>query len=55
MRQSEKYEDFLKLYKFKIYKQWNYDEYSQDEFREGERQNFREWCKKNNVLEYEKF
>ena len=55
MRQSEKYEDFLKLYKFKIYKQWNYDEYSQEEFREGERENFREWCKKNNVLDYDKF
>lgn len=55
MHQSEKYEDFIKLYKFKIYKQWNYDEYSQERFRTSEREDFRKWCKENNVLVYEKF
>ena len=55
MRQSAKYEDFVKLYKFKTYKQWNYDEYSQENFRASERAEFREWCKENNVLVYEKF
>ena len=55
MRQSEKYEDFIKFYKFKLYKQWSYDEYSRKDFRESERIEFRKWCKENNVLEYEKF
>lgn len=55
MRQSIKYEDFVKLYKFKIYNQWNYDEYSKENFREGERAEFREWCKENHVLVYERF
>ena len=55
MRQSEKYEDFIKLYKFKLYKQWKYDEYSKEDFRESERAEFRRWCKENNVLKYEKF
>lgn len=55
MRQSEKYEDFIKLYKFKLYKQWNYAEYSRKDFRESERADFREWCKENNVSVYEKF
>lgn len=55
MRQSEKLEDFIKLYKFKTYKKWNYDEYSREYFREDEREEFRKWCKKNNVLAYSKF
>lgn len=55
MRQSEKYEDFIKLYKFKAYKQWKYDEYSKKDFRKNERAEFRKWCKENNVLVYEKF
>jgi len=55
MHQSEKYEDFVKLYKFKTYKQWNYDEYSKKYFRERERAEFRKWCKENNVFNYEKF
>lgn len=55
MRQSEKYEEFIKLYKFKLYKQWNYDEYSRKDFRESERAEFRKWCKENNVSVYEKF
>lgn len=55
MRQSEKYEDFIKLYKFKLYKQWKYDEYSQKDFRKSERAEFRKWCKENDVSVYEKF
>lgn len=55
MRQSIKYEDFIRLYKFKLYKQWNYNEYSKKYFREAERAEFREWCKKNKVLDYEEF
>lgn len=55
MRQSERYEDFIKLYKFKLYKSWNYDDYSQTNFRETERKDFRKWCRENNVLTYEKF
>lgn len=55
MRQSEKYEDFIKLYKFKLYKQWNYNEYSRKDFRESERAEFRKWCKENNVSGYERF
>ena len=55
MYQSIKYEDFLKLYKFKTYKQWNYEQYSKKDFRDCERTEFRKWCKENNVLEYEKF
>lgn len=55
MRQSEKYEDFIKLYKFKLYKQWNYFEYSKNDFRATEREEFRKWCKENNVLEYNNF
>lgn len=55
IRQSEKYEDFIKLYKFKLYKQWNYDDYSRKDFRESERAEFREWCKENNVSAYENF
>lgn len=54
-RQSDKYENFIKFYKFKLYKQWKYDEYSQRDFRESERADFRKWCKENNVLAYEKF
>lgn len=55
MRLSAKYEDFIKLYKFKTYKQWNYPEYSRNDFRESEREEFRKWCKENNVLTYHKF
>lgn len=55
MRQSIKYEDFVKLYKFKTYKEWSYDEYSQENFGESARENFIEWCKENNVLDYEYF
>lgn len=55
LRQSERYEDFVKLYKFKLYKKWEYDEYSKKDFREIERTEFRKWCKENNVLNYEKF
>lgn len=55
MRQSERYEDFIKFYKFKLYKQWKYDEYSREDFRETERAEFRKWCKENNVSVYEKF
>ena len=55
MHQSIKYEDFIKLYKFKLYKQWNYDEYSRKDFRESERAEFRRWCKENNVSCYEMF
>lgn len=55
MRQSERYEDFMKLYKFKLYKQWNYEEYSREDFRESERLEFRKWCKENNVLGYKAF
>lgn len=55
MRQSEKYEDFTKLYKFKLYKKWQYDEYSRKDFRESERADFRKWCIEYNVSEYEMF
>ena len=55
MRQSIKYEDFAKFYKFKLYKQCNYDEYSQEDFRKLQRAEFRKWCEDNNVLDYEKF
>ena len=55
LRQSEKYEDFIKLYNFKFYKQWNYDEYSGKDFRKSERAEFKKWCKENNVCSYEKF
>ena len=55
MRQSEKYEDFAKLYKFKLYKKWEYAEYSKNDFRESERIEFRKWCIENNVLGYEYF
>lgn len=56
MRQSEKYEDFIKLYNFKLYKQWNYyDDYSREDFRKTEREGFRKWCIENNVSVYEKF
>lgn len=55
MRQSEKYEDFIKLYKLKLYKQWNYSEYSRNDFRTSEREEFRKWCKENNVLDYHYF
>lgn len=55
MRQSIKSKDFVKLYKFKTYKQWNYEEYSQENFRESERTEFRKWCKENNVLGYKQF
>lgn len=55
MRQSEKYKDFVKLYNFKLYKEWSYDEYSREDFRGFERANFQKWCQENNVLVYEKF
>ena len=55
MHQSIKYEDFIKLYKFKLYKQWNYGEYSRKDFRKSERAEFRRWCKENNVSCYEMF
>lgn len=55
MLQSEKYEDFIKLYKFKLYKWWNYNIYSQIDFRETEREAFRKWCRENNVYEFEEF
>lgn len=55
MRQSERYEDFKKLYNFIKYKEWGYNDYSQKNFRQNEREEFREWCKKNNVLSYEGF
>ena len=55
MHQSEKYEDFIKLYKFKTYKQWSYDEYSREDFRKSEQAEFRKWCEENNVLVYQKF
>lgn len=55
MRQSTKYEDFLKLYKFKIYKQWDHSEYSRNNFRVSEREEFRKWCRANNVLKYRRF
>lgn len=55
LRQSEKYEDFVNLYKFKLYKEWHYSEYSVEDFRKSEREQFRNWCKENNVLSYLKF
>lgn len=55
MRQSEKYEDFMRLYQFKIYKQWKYNEYAREDFRESERKEFWSWCKENNVSTYQKF
>ena len=55
MRQSERFEDFVKLYNFKPYKQWTYDEYSQKNFRDSERLEFRKWCRKHNVLSYQLF
>ena len=55
MRQSAKYEDFIKLFKFKLYKQWDYPEYSRNNFRASEREEFRKWCKENNVLKYRGF
>ena len=55
MRQSDNYKDFIKLYNFKLYKQWNYDEYSKKDFRESERNDFRNWCIKNNVKDFEMF
>ena len=50
MRQSSKYDDFVRLYNFKKYKQWNYNEYSKKNFRANERTDFRKWCQKNNVF-----
>ena len=55
MRQSIKYEDFVKIFNFKLYKEWSYEDYSIDRFRDKERSNFRNWCKKNNVFAYEIF
>ena len=55
MHFSIKYEDFVKLYKFKIYKKWSFDEFSKENFRDSERNNFRNWCKANHVLLYERF
>lgn len=55
MRQSEKYDDFCKLYNFKTYKQWNSNEYTRDNFRDSERSEFRKWCQENNVSAYERF
>lgn len=55
MRQSEKLEDFIKLYKFKQYKQWTYDVFSQRNFRDIVRSDFVKWCKENNVKVYEMF
>lgn len=55
MRQSEKYEDFQKLYDFKLYKEWHYQEYSKKDFRKSERINFIKWCINHHVLDYEEF
>jgi len=55
MRRSCKFEDFVKLYHFKTYKSWEYKEYSVDGFRDKQRNEFRSWCKKNNVKVYERF
>ncbi len=54
-RQSVKYEDFKKLYQFKIYKMWDYEKYSENNFRNSERKEFQAWCKENNVTFYNKF
>lgn len=55
MRQSVKYEEFIKLYKFKTYKQWNNGKYSKEGFVKNERNEFKKWCDENSVLKYEAF
>ena len=55
MRQSVKYENFVKVFKLKIYKKWNDNEYVNEDFRVNERAEFRKWCEKNDVLVYERF
>lgn len=55
LRMSEKYEDFIKLYKVKLYRQWNSNAYSKRNFRHVERTKFRKWCKANSVHAYNGF
>lgn len=55
LHQSISYADFIKLYKFKLYKKWSYDNYSQNHFRDSERKEFRNWCEKNKITGYKYF
>lgn len=43
MRLSEKYTDFIRLYKFKLYKEWEYSDFSKPNFKEEEFVNFLNW------------
>ena len=52
---SKKYEDFIKLYKIKLYRQWNSNDYSKRNFMQVERTKFRKWCKANSVHAYNGF
>ncbi|MBE5821061.1 MAG: hypothetical protein E7311_00545 [Clostridiales bacterium] len=54
-RTTFKFEDYAKLCNFKIYKKWNYPEYSIDDFRSKNREGFANWCKQNNVKDYNRF
>lgn len=55
LRESVKYEDYVKLYSLKLYKYFEYSDYSKKDFVENERMKFRNWCNKNNVEGYMNF
>jgi len=50
-----KFEDYVKFSNLKVYKTWSYEEYSIPDFRATVREDFRKWCKDNNVRGYRDF
>lgn len=55
LRLSYKFEDYAKITNLKVYKTWSYEEFSIPNFRSSVREDFRKWCKENNVESYSYF
>ena len=55
LKRSFKLDDYAKLYNMKIYSQWSFKDYSDSAFRRTVKNNFTNWCIKNDVKSYELF
>ncbi len=52
---SVPYDDYSILHKLMIFKEWNYEAFSQPSFPIDIKRDFREWCVRNDVFDYETF
>lgn len=54
-QQSFNINDYFTLFDVKVYHEWNYEDFSQENFKENVSEDFKKWCRKNNVKGYENF